>query len=123
MSAEQTARENADTALEAALAAEIAATNSDFTRVDNKDAAQDGRLDVLEAAIIEDDQMATETFAGAGFVYNLANPVQEDQASLVDVFVNGHRVFVELVAGPQVTIANPGYVIDAQDEVVFVYQF
>ena len=67
--------------------------------------------------------MATETFAGAGFVYNLANAVQEDQASLVDVFVNGHRVFVELVAGPQVTIANPGYVIDAEDEVVFVYQF
>ena len=66
--------------------------------------------------------MAVETFAGAGFAYTLANPVQEDQASLVDVFVNGHRVFVQTVAGPQVTLANPGYVIDAQDEVVFVYQ-
>ena len=66
--------------------------------------------------------MSTETFEGAGFTYTLANAVQEDQASLVDVFVNGHRVFVAEVAGTQVEIANPGYVIDAQDEVVFVYQ-
>ena len=66
--------------------------------------------------------MAIETFPGSGFIYTLANPVQEDKAELVDAFVNGHRVFLSLVAGPQVTIANPGYVIDPQDEVVFVYQ-
>ena len=66
--------------------------------------------------------MAVETFTGAGFTYTLGFPVQEDKASLVDVFVNGHRVFLAAVAGPQVDIANPGYSIDASDEVVFVYQ-
>ena len=66
--------------------------------------------------------MAVETFAGAGLVYTLEFPVQENQASLVDVFVNGHRVFVGFAAGANVTLSDPGYVIDAQDEVVFVYQ-
>ena len=80
-------------------------------------------ISVLEAAIIEDDQMAVETFVGAAFSYTLANPVQEDQASLVDVFVNGHRVFVATVSGANVALANPGYTVDSQDEVVFVYQF
>ena len=74
-------------------------------------------------AIIEDDQMAVETFNGAAFSYTLANPVQEDQVSLIDVFVNGHRVFVATVSGANVELSNPGYEIDAQDEVVFVYQF
>ena len=50
--------------------------------------------------------MAVETFVGAGFSYVLANAVQEDQASLVDV-----------------TLSDPGYTVDSQDEVVFVYQF
>jgi hypothetical protein len=72
---------------------------------------------------MEDDQMAVETFVGAGFSYVLANAVQEDQASLVDVFVNGHRVFAASVTGANVTLSNPGYTVDSQDEVVFVYQF
>ena len=72
---------------------------------------------------MEDDQMAVETFVGSGFSYTLANAVQEDQVALVDVFVNGARVLVSTVSGTSVAISNPGYVIDGDDEVVFVYQF
>ena len=67
--------------------------------------------------------MATETFGGSGLVYTLANAVQENKSSLVDVFVNGHRVFVATVVGANITLSEPGYGIDSSDEVVFVYQF
>ena len=66
--------------------------------------------------------MFVETFVGAGFIYDMANPVQEDQVALVSAFVNGHKVEVSAVAGPNVTLANPGYVIDGDDVVVFTYQ-
>jgi len=117
---EKAAYEAADTAAKAAYEA---ADGTLQGNIDALETAHDSRLDALEGAIIEDDQMAVETFVGAGFSYTLANAVQEDQASLVDVFVNGHRVFVATVSGAAVTLSNPGYVIDAQDEVVFVYQF
>ena len=113
---------------EARLRAEADAILSDAItaeqeRAEGVETGHNTRISTLEAAIIEDDQMAVETFAGAGFSYVLANAVQENQASLVDVFVNGHRVFVANVAANNVELANPGYSIDSEDEVVFVYQF
>ncbi len=115
--------EAAELVLTNALAAEIADTNSDVSRIDAKDAAQDGRLDVLESTIIEDNEMAVESFVGAGFVYTVANAVQDDNKFLVSAFVNGHKVEVSVVAGVQITLADPNYVIDANDSVVITYQF
>ena len=111
-----------NTAQDGALAAEIADTNSEVVRLDGADSAMNLRINELEATIIKDVEMANEEFAGAGLQYALNFPVQDDNADLVDVFVNGHRVFIESVAGNQVGLKNPGYIVDAQDAVVFVYQ-
>jgi len=108
--------EGVEAGLQSALTAEIAAT-------DAEQIAQNNRLDVLEATIIEDNEMAVESFVGAGFVYTVANPVQDDNKFLVSAYVNGHKVEVSVVAGTQVTLANPNYVIDPQDSVVITYQF
>jgi len=113
----------AELVLTNALAAEVSATNSEVTRLDGEDTAMKGRLVTLEASIMEDDQVAVETFAGAGFTYTLANAVQENQAALVDAFVNGHRLSVTSVTGASVVLANPGYTVDSADEVIFVYQY
>ena len=67
--------------------------------------------------------MAVESFVGAGFVYTVANAVQDDNKFLVSAFVNGHKVEVSVVAGVQITLADPNYVIDANDSVVITYQF
>jgi len=61
--------------------------------------------------------MATESFAGNGLVYTLANAVQEGQVSLVDAFVNGSRVFAASITGAAVTLSTPGYSIDSEDTV------
>lgn len=93
------------------------------TNITNLETAHDGRLVALEATIIEDNEMAVESFPGAGFVYNVANAVQDDNKFLVSAFVNGHKVEVATVLANTVTLADPNYVIDAQDSVVITYQF
>jgi len=122
ITAEEAAREDADDALQAALAAEIADTNADVIRIDNKDAEQDGRLDVLESTILEDNEMYVESFLGLGFEYTLEKDVQDGNKFLVTAFVNGHNVTVESVSGNVVRFANPGYVIDKGDVVTITYQ-
>ena len=66
--------------------------------------------------------MAEEVQPGAGLSYALGFPVQDANKDLVDVFVNGHRVRIESVAGPMVQLFDPGYSIDPTDEVFFLYQ-
>ena len=107
--------EAAEAGLQSALDAEIAQT-------DLEQIAQDNRLDALEATIIEDNEMAVESFVGAAFVYTVSQPVQDDNKFLVSAYVNGHKVEVASVAGATVTLADPNYVIDAQDSVVITYQ-
>ena len=92
------------------------------------DLALSGRIDTLEATIQEDNQQFVDTFSVAtvpagGLNYTLSHPVQDDNAALVNAYVNGHRVAIANVAGPAIAITNPGYGIDADDTVVFVYQF
>ena len=72
---------------------------------------------------MEDNEQSVETFTGAGLSYAVTNPVQDDNANLVDVYVNGQRVSVESVAGVAIDLVNPGYVIDGGDQVVIVYQY
>ena len=109
--------------LETALSAEISATNADVTSLATVDAGLDSRIATLEGTIMEDSEQAVEVFAGAGLAYTLLNPVQDDNANLVDVYVNGQRVLVEGVAGVAINLSNPGYVIDGDDQVVIVYQY
>ncbi len=140
---------NSIDSLEVALSAEIFATNADFnsleTKVSSEDSiekaraiaaegsletyigsvetAHDGRLDALEAAIIEDFEMAVESFDGNGFTYTVSENVQDGNKFLVTAFVNGHKVEVSTVSGATVTLVNPGYVIDEDDTVVITYQY
>jgi phage host-nuclease inhibitor protein Gam len=135
--------------LETALSVEISATNSDFVRaeanlsteiadmttyvngevttlngtIDSLETAHDSRLTSLEGYIMEDAEMAVESFTGAGFEYHLTRNVQDDNKFLVSAFVNGHKVEVESVNGPNVTLVNPHYDIDADDKVVITYQY
>ena len=91
---------------------------------DSLDVLMDGRVDTLEAAIIEDDEFYVETFTGVsvGTGYTLSNSVQDNEVELVWAYVNGHSVEVATVSGASVTLANPGYTIDANDTVKFHYQ-
>jgi len=82
----------------------------------------DGRVGDLEAAIIEDDEFAVETFTGSGTDYVLTTAVQDDEVELVWAYVNGVSVEVQSVTGTNVVLANPGYAIDAGDTVKFHYQ-
>jgi hypothetical protein len=145
--------------LEAAISAEISATNSDFERVEanlsteiadmttyvdgevtsletlfngevdsletsigSLETAHDTRITSLEDYIMEDVQMVVKEIAGAGLSYTLDFAVQDDNKDLVNAYVNGHRVKVSTVTGTAIVLATPGYVIDEDDTVVFVYQ-
>jgi len=72
---------------------------------------------------MEDTEEFEEVFVGNAFVYTLANPVQDGNKFLVKAFVNGVKVEVFGVVGAAVTLANPGYTIDGNDEVVIFYQY
>jgi len=109
--------------LEVALSGEIAATNSDVVRIDLKDGQQDGRLDALEGLIMEDTQELTEVFAGSGVTYTLSNPVQDSNKNLVHAYVNGLLVPIETVVNAVVTLSPLEYTIIAADNVTFTYQF
>ena len=92
------------------------------------DTALSGRIDTLEATIQEDNEQFVDTFSATGtpaggLDYVLTNAVQDDNAALVNAYVNGHRVAIANVAGVTIAIADPGYAIDGDDTVVFVYQF
>ena len=136
------------TRIDAALSAEISATNSDFVRVEanlsteiadmttyvdgevtsletsvgSLETAHGDRLTSLEGYIMEDVQMYVESFVGNGLEYALAHGVQDLNINLVTAFVNGHKVEVSGFAGSLIALANPGYVIDADDTVVITYQ-
>ena len=121
------------TGIEGDLADEISATNADFVALDNKlasevtslegvDAGLNTRITSLEGAIQEDFQQVVEKFVGGGLIYDLANPVQDDNKFLVDAYINGHHVEVAAVNGANVEILDPGYGVDADDVVMFVYQ-
>ena len=86
------------------------------------DQALNLRVTELEGEILEDNEYFTQEFVGAGYAYSLTNPVQDNNMSLVDVFVNGHRVFVLSVTGSAIELKDPGYAIDAEDKVMFIYQ-
>ena len=143
--------------LEAAISAEISATNSDFVRVEanlsteiadmttyvdgevstlndtigSLETAHDSRLDALEGYIMEDAEMFIQEFEGNGLQYLLDNEVQDGNINLVNVYINGQRVKTDFAmtglgganAGKTLAaIVNPGYDVDADDTVVFVYQ-
>jgi len=113
------------TALEAyADSAESDAIVAANAYADSLDVLMDGRVDTLEAAIIEDDEFFVETFTGSLVLgpYTLANSVQDNEEELVWAYVNGISVEVASVSGTQVTLTTPGYAIDANDTVKFHYQ-
>ena len=119
------AADSLDTVLETALSADIVAAESTaISHANSLDVVMDGRVDTLEAAIIEDDEFFVETFAGTPVLgpYTLANSVQDNEVELVWAYVNGVSVEVATVSGTQVTLATPGYAIDANDTVKFHYQ-
>jgi len=121
----QTYAGSLDTVLETALSADIVAAESTaISHANSLDVVMDGRVDTLEAAIIEDDEFFVETFAGTPVLgpYTLANSVQDNEVELVWAYVNGVSVEVATVSGTQVTLATPGYAIDANDTVKFHYQ-
>jgi len=89
---------------------------------DSLDAVMDGRVDTLEAAIIEDDEFVVETKTGNGLGYALTSAVQDDEVELVWAYVNGVSVEVAAVTGTAVELVDPGYAIDAGDRVKFHYQ-
>ena len=109
--------------LDSALAAEIAATNADVASLATVDAGLNTRIVALEGFIQEDTQESVEKFVGGGLSYTVAQPVQDDLVALVDVYVNGHHVEVESVAGNLINLVDPGYAIDADDVVLINYQF
>ena len=67
-------------------------------------------------------QMVVKEVVGAGLSYTLDFAIQDDNKDLANVYVNGHRVKVASVTGTAIVLATPGYTIDEDDTVVFVYQ-
>jgi hypothetical protein len=53
--------------------------------------------------------------------YTLSGAVQDNDAALVQVFVNGHKVKCTVAAGNQATVVAP-YAIDGTDIVTFLFQ-
>ena len=147
VSNEEVARENADNSIvtayeaadssltsrvsteesirDAADASIVTNLNAEISRATSVEADLDGRIDTLEATIMQDTEENEEVFTGLiGFgPYTLAENVQDGSKFLVKAFVNGVKVEVESVAGANVMLANPGYAIDANDEVVIFYQY
>ena len=93
------------------------------TSIGSLETAHDSRLTSLEGYIMEDAEMAVESFTGNGFEYTLAKAVQDGNKFLVTAFVNGHKVEVDRVSGTGVTLVDPNYDIDERDVVVITYQF
>jgi hypothetical protein len=116
---EITAREDADNNLDERITYEVATLNE---TIDSLETAHDSRLTSLEGYIMEDVQMYVESFIGDAFTYTVANAVQDANKNLVSAFVNGHKVEVSTVVGAVVTLVDPGYVIDEDDNVVIAYQ-
>ena len=134
--------------LELALSAEISATDADFTSLEavvsaadsvetaraiaaegsletsigSLETAHDSRITSLEDYIMEDVQMVVKEIVGAGLSYTLDFAVQDNNKDLVNAFVNGHRVSVASTTGTAIVLSTPGYTIDEDDTVVFVYQ-
>ena len=81
----------------------------------------------LEAAILEDFEMISEDKTGivaaplVPTIYTLANSVQDNNANLVQVYVNGVKVKCTVANGAQATVVAD-YAIDATDVVSFWYQ-
>ena len=75
---------------------------------------------------MEDAQQYVESFVGNAFVYTVDNTIQDGNKNLVSVFVNGHKVEVSTITNytnsADITLVDPGYVIDAGDNVVILYQ-
>ena len=119
----QTYAGSLDTVLETALSADIVAAESTaISHANSLDVVMDGRVDTLEAAIIEDDEFVVQTLTGGGLSYTLANAVQDNEVELVWAYVNGVSVEVASVTGAAVVLANPGYAIDVNDTIKFHYQ-
>ena len=111
--------------------AEAAALSDAKVYADLADGLLDGRLDVLESTILEDNEMVVESFVGDGLSYLVNGEVQDGNVNLVTIYVNGQRVGTDSAMGGMsganagktlVGIVNPGYTIDSGDTVVFVYQ-
>ena len=86
------------------------------------DSGLSGRVEDLENAILEDNEMFVESFAGNGFEYDVAKFVQDDNAKLVTAFVNGQNVSVFSANGVRIVLSDPGYIIDKDDTVTITYQ-
>jgi hypothetical protein len=71
--------------------------------------------------MVEDIKTGIVAAALAPTAYTLSGAVQDNDAALVQVFVNGHKVKCTVVAGNQATVEAP-YAIDATDVVTFLFQ-
>ena len=108
-------------------AARSSADGSIVTAYQSADTSIEGRVSTLEATIMEDVEMIEEIKVGivasplTPTVYTLANPVQDNDETLVQVFVNGVKVKCTVAAAANVTVVAP-HAIDADDDVTFLYQ-
>ena len=131
VSTEEAARSSADGSLTTRVSTEEAARSSAdgsiVTAYQSADTSIEGRVSTLEATIMEDVEMIEEIKVGivasplTPTVYTLANPVQDNDETLVQVFVNGVKVKCTVAAAANVTVVAP-HAIDADDDVTFLYQ-
>ena len=119
LAAEIVRAESVEAVLDGRITSEVSDLN---VTIDSLETAHDSRLDSLEAYIMEDFEVVEESKAGNGLSYTLGFAVQDDNKTLVNAFVNGHRVLVNTVSGTSIALVTPGYEIDEDDTVVFVYQ-
>jgi len=108
--------------LEIALSAEIVATNGDVDGINASVDSLETRISDVEANIsdsfVSEDDFATETFTGNGYVYTLSGTPANGFGAF-DVFVNGLKVGASFASG-DVTI-SASYTIDSSDSVVVKY--
>ena len=108
--------------VDAKIYADTAESDAISTAASNAATAYESRISGLETTIIADNEMLVEAFPGAGVVYNVAQPVQDNNAALVNAFVNGQRVEILTAVGNNIEFVPPGYSIVSTDDVVISYQ-
>jgi chromosome segregation ATPase len=134
ISTEVSDRTAADTSLDSRVSIEEStralADTSLTTRISDAESVntvQTASITSLEAAIMQDFDMIEDILPGVVAVatapanYFLSGVVQDNDETLVQVFVNGVKVRCTAASGNQVTVVAP-YDVDATDTVTFLFQ-
>ena len=132
-----TAYSTADSSLTSRLSTEEA-TNSEsrmivsgqISNLESIDTAHTAAISSLENAIMQDFDMVEEiltgieTAVGNDAWYTLMYDVQDSDAQLVQVFINGVKAKVTGISGmnPKMVVVEASYAIDTTDVVTFLYQ-